>query len=134
GSSTSSSRRSPSRKATGPSKSCSIGRSARRPCSRSRLCSPPSCRRRGALHRGVRMLDDFHFLRPAWLLALPVGVALIFFAFRAQASGGAWRRVVDRALQPLVLTSADRYSGRRWPLLAAAVAWTVATVALAGPA
>ena len=80
------------------------------------------------------MVENFHFLRPAWLLALPVGVALIVYAFRAQATGGAWRRVVDRALQPLVLTSADRYSGRRWPLLAAAAAWTVATVALAGPA
>ncbi|HEX6995986.1 MAG TPA: VWA domain-containing protein [Gammaproteobacteria bacterium] len=80
------------------------------------------------------MLDDFHFLRPAWLLALPVGVALIVYAFRAHASGGAWRRVVDRALQPFVLTSADRYTGRRWPLVAAVAAWTVATVALAGPA
>jgi Ca-activated chloride channel family protein len=80
------------------------------------------------------MLDDFHFLRPAWLLALPLGVALILYAFRTQASGGAWRRVVDRALQPLVLTAADRFTGRRWPLLAALAAWTLATIALAGPA
>src|SRR5690606_431707 len=80
------------------------------------------------------MVENFHFLRPAWLLALPVGVALIVYAFRAHASGGAWRRVVDRALQPFVLTSADRYTGRRWPLVAAVAAWTVATVALAGPA
>jgi len=80
------------------------------------------------------MLDDFHFLRPAWLLALPVGVALIVGVFRAHASGGAWRRVVDRALQPFVLTSADRHTGRLWPLVAAIAAWTVATVALAGPA
>src|SRR5690606_41941672 len=80
------------------------------------------------------MVENFHFLRPAWLLALPVGVALIVYAFRAQASGGAWRRVVDRALQPLVLTAADRYSGRRWPLIAALLAWSIATIALAGPA
>ena len=44
------------------------------------------------------MLEDFHFLRPAWLAALPIGAALIYFAFKAEASGGAWRRVVDRAL------------------------------------
>lgn len=80
------------------------------------------------------MLEDFHFLRPAWLLALPVGVALIVVAFRAHASGGAWRRVVDRALQPLVLTTADRHTGRLVPLVAAVAAWTVATIALAGPA
>ena len=80
------------------------------------------------------MLEDFHFLRPLWLLALPVGALLIFSAFRAQASGGAWRQVVDRALQPLVLTAADRYSGRRWPLIAALAAWSIATIALAGPA
>src|SRR5690606_38281110 len=79
------------------------------------------------------MLDALHFLRPAWLIALPLGAVLIFAALRAQASGGAWRRVVDRALQPLVLSDSDRYSGRRLPLLGALFAWAVATIALAGP-
>src|SRR5690606_35080145 len=133
--STSSSRPSPRRRAIGRSRSCSTGRSARPRRSRSPACSRRSCRHgAGASYGNVRMLDDFHFLRPAWLLALPLGVALILYAFRTQASGGAWRRVVDRALQPLVLTAADRFTGRRWPLLAALAAWTLATIALAGPA
>jgi Ca-activated chloride channel homolog len=79
------------------------------------------------------MADAFHFLRPWWLVALPIGVALILYVFRVHASGGGWRRVVDRALQPLVLTGADRYAGRRGPLIAALAAWAVATIALAGP-
>ena len=78
-------------------------------------------------------MADFHFLRPLWLLALPFGVLLILKLFRLQASGGGWRRVVDRSLQPLVLT-ADAYGGRLWPLAAALAAWSVATLALAGPA
>lgn len=79
-------------------------------------------------------MAELHFLRPGWLLALPIGVGLILYLFRLQGRGGAWRNVVDRALQPFVLTASDGYSGRRWPLAVALAAWTVATVALAGPA
>ncbi len=79
------------------------------------------------------MLDDFHFLRPAWLIALPIGALLIYYAFKAETSGGAWRRVVDRALQPLVLSGADRHSGHRGRLLAVLAAWVLGTIALAGP-
>jgi len=79
-------------------------------------------------------MAELHFLRPGWLAALPVGIALILYLFRLQARGGAWRDVVDRALQPLVLTTSDGFAGRRWPLTAALAAWIIAAVALAGPA
>jgi Ca-activated chloride channel family protein len=79
-------------------------------------------------------MADFHFLRPWWLLALPLGVLLILIAARAKASAGGWRGVVDAALQPFVLSGADVLRERRWPLAAALAAWVLATVALAGPA
>lgn len=79
-------------------------------------------------------MGDFHFLRPWWLLAVPFGVALIVRLFRMQARGGGWRRIVDRPLQPLVLSEAGTQAGHRWPLAAALAAWVLASVAMAGPA
>ncbi|HEX7079896.1 MAG TPA: VWA domain-containing protein [Gammaproteobacteria bacterium] len=78
-------------------------------------------------------MADFHFLRPWWLAALPCGVLLVLYLFRMQANGGGWRNVVDRVLQPLVLSTGDAYTGRRWPLAAAVAAWILASLALAGP-
>lgn len=79
-------------------------------------------------------MADFHFLRPWWLLALPFGIALIFYLFRLGGSGGGWRNVVDRSLQPFVLTGPGAFTERRWPLTAALAIWILATLALAGPA
>lgn len=78
-------------------------------------------------------MDEFHFLRPWWLLALPAGIALILLLARARAGTGGWRRFVDPALQPFVLTAPAMLAGRRWPLAAALAAWSLATFALAGP-
>lgn len=79
------------------------------------------------------MVADFHFLRPWWLAALPLGVLLILKAARARAAASGWRSVVDAALQPFVLSGADVLRERRWPLAAALAAWALATLALAGP-
>ena len=78
-------------------------------------------------------MSEFHFLRPWWLLALPVGIALILLLARIRQNGSGWRRVVDASLQPFVLTSSAALAGRRWPVAAAVAAWVLATVALAGP-
>jgi Ca-activated chloride channel homolog len=78
-------------------------------------------------------MADFHFLRPWWLLALPVGIVLILRLVKARSGGGGWRRVVDPSLQPFVLTASAVLAGRRWPVAAAVAAWSIATLALAGP-
>lgn len=79
-------------------------------------------------------MGDFHFLRPWWLLALPVGIALILRLSTQRAGAGAWRKVVEASLQPFVLSDAPVFAESRWPLVAALAAWTLATLALAGPA
>lgn len=79
-------------------------------------------------------MAELHFLRPLWWLAWLPGLALIVLVMRAQAGGGAWRRVVDRALQPVMLIEAGTVGPRRWPFVAAVLAWTLGIVALAGPA
>ena len=79
------------------------------------------------------MPAEFHFLRPEWLLAIPVIVVLAVLLARRQLGAGHWRDVVDPELMPYVLS---RTPGRgvdwRWWMLG--VAGIVASVAMAGPA
>ncbi len=80
-------------------------------------------------------MAEFHFLRPLWLLLLPPGAWLIWRFTRGNATAGRWQAWVDEALQPLVLTAADgALRGNRWLLTGALAAWTLAILALAGPA
>jgi Ca-activated chloride channel family protein len=77
---------------------------------------------------------EFHFLRPEWLLLLPLAG---WFAWRVGIGRGGrsgWLSVVDKGLQPFVLSDGENVSQRRWPLLAVLAAALVATLALAGPA
>ena len=79
-------------------------------------------------------MADFHFLRPLWLLALPVGIWLIFKLSRSGVHGGRWQTFVDEALQPYVLTGTDvAIRERHTVMIAALCAWSLAILALAGP-
>ena len=79
-------------------------------------------------------MAEFHFVRPFWLLLLPLGIWLVWRLARGSASAGRWQTWVDEALQPLVLTAADSaLRGKRWLLTGAATACAVAILALAGP-
>jgi Ca-activated chloride channel homolog len=81
------------------------------------------------------MIGNFHWLRPWWLLALPVGALLVWQLFRAAGGAGNWRNVVEPALQQHVLIGGGSApAARRWPFALALLAWTLATLALAGPA
>jgi Ca-activated chloride channel family protein len=79
------------------------------------------------------MPADFHFIRPEWLLAIPVVVVIAVLLARRQLGAGHWRDVIDPALMPYVLS---RTPGRgvdwRWWLMG--LGGVIAAVALAGPA
>jgi Ca-activated chloride channel family protein len=79
-------------------------------------------------------MAEFHFLRPLWLVLLPVGAWLIWQLMRGRADGGGWRSVVEPTLRPHVLVEPAVMRDSRLALVAALAAWTVAVVALAGPA
>lgn len=78
-------------------------------------------------------LQAFHFLYPAWLLALPVLAVLWWLRRSGGGQGNPWRRVVDpELLQALVQDGMQSGSRRlRHGLLAAG--WVIAVIALAGP-
>jgi len=79
------------------------------------------------------VLADFHWLRPAWLLAIPLVVVVAVVFARGRLSSDNWRNVVDPALMPYVLSRAPgRGIDHRWWLLA--IGGILAALALAGPA
>ncbi|MDJ0700193.1 MAG: VWA domain-containing protein [Woeseiaceae bacterium] len=79
------------------------------------------------------MPAEFHWIRPAWLLAVPVVIAFAVFFARRQLGPGSWQHVIAPALKPHVLSrSATRAADYRWWLLA--LAGVMAVVAIAGPA
>jgi Ca-activated chloride channel family protein len=78
-------------------------------------------------------MSEFHFLRPEWLVALPLALAVAWFLLGGRRGRGGWHAVVDTALQPFVLVRAGAARGRRLPLVLAALAAVLGVLALAGP-
>jgi len=65
------------------------------------------------------MPAEFHFLRPEWLLAVPLVMLLAWLLHRRRLAPGNWQRVIDPALAPHVLARrGEQGSALRWWLLA----------------
>ncbi len=76
--------------------------------------------------------QEFHLLRPLWLLALiPLGW-LLWELWRSSGGASAWNRVCDPRLLPHLLVDAGG-EVRRAPLLLLSAAWVIGVLALAGP-
>jgi Ca-activated chloride channel family protein len=78
-------------------------------------------------------MGELHFLRPLWLVLLPVGAWLIWQLLRGRADAGGWRGVVDANLRPHVLAEPEVLRESRLALFVALAAWLIGIVALAGP-
>ena len=80
----------------------------------------------------VSLIDDFHFLRPIWLLAL-IPVLLFFVAmWRVNSVVTAWDKAIDKNLLPYLLDRSKNAS-QRTPLILLFAAWALSILALAGP-
>lgn len=80
----------------------------------------------------VSLIDNFHFLRPLWLLAL-IPVLLFFFAmWRVNSVVTAWDKAIDKTLLPYLLDRSKNAS-QRTPLILLFAAWALSILALAGP-
>jgi Ca-activated chloride channel family protein len=73
----------------------------------------------------------FHFLHPYWLLALPPLLALAVWLAHRRGRDGAWPRLIDGELLPLLRLSEGGAARSPWLLVGAV--WALAVLALAGP-
>jgi Ca-activated chloride channel family protein len=78
-------------------------------------------------------IQQFHFLRPAWLLLLIPAAYLTWNVYRRGDSLRAWKRVINPALLPHLLLKEPQKSGRLKPAYMMAIAWLTGILALAGP-
>jgi Ca-activated chloride channel family protein len=79
------------------------------------------------------VLADFHWMRPEWLYAIPVLVAISVLLARGKLGSGNWQSVIDRELMPYVLSrDPGRGTDYRWWLMG--LGSVIALLSLAGPA
>ena len=79
------------------------------------------------------MIGDFHWLRPAWLLALIPLALLLWLQYRRKRQGGNWQTVCDPQLLPYILID-QQTKNNLWPLIVFGIAGLLTILALAGPA
>ena len=80
----------------------------------------------------VDQISQLHFLRPGWLFALPVCIAILWMLWRRLGGNSQWQGQCDPALLKALLVGAG--SGRQWiPLAGLGLMWLLAVIALAGP-
>lgn len=77
-------------------------------------------------------INNFHFLRPEWLLALLPLLPMLWILARRGGDGGAWQGIVDPHLLPHLLVR-ETAGGGRLPLVLLGLGWLLLVLALAGP-
>ncbi|MFV2032011.1 MAG: VWA domain-containing protein, partial [Gammaproteobacteria bacterium] len=78
------------------------------------------------------MIEQFHFLRPVWLLALLPLAALLWYLIKGRRMSRSWQAAVDPALLAHLLSGQVQVR-RNWPLAMIILSATLAIIALAGP-
>lgn len=79
------------------------------------------------------IINEFHFIRPYWLLAFLPLLVLIFLSIKSKLQQGNWQAVCDPELLPFVLQEKD-IQHSRLPLISSSLAAVLCIIALAGPA
>jgi len=79
-------------------------------------------------------MAEFHFLRPAWLLLLPIVAFVAWRLLSGRSVSGGWQKVVDSGLRPYVLAAPEALRERWLPIALGMTAAALLALALAGPA
>jgi len=77
--------------------------------------------------------EQFHFLRPAWLLLLIPGSFLMWSIYQRSDSLRAWRKLVSPHLLEHLLVHNNGEDGRWRPVYMLGIGWLAGILALAGP-
>jgi Ca-activated chloride channel family protein len=78
-------------------------------------------------------IDQFHFLRPAWLLLLLPRGLLMWSVYQRSDSLRAWRKIISPHLLDHLLLREGGKEGRWRPVYMLGIAWLAGILALAGP-
>jgi Ca-activated chloride channel family protein len=78
-------------------------------------------------------LEQFHFLRPLWLLLIIPAVYLLWSVYQRSDSLRAWKRVISPQLLDHLLLRDGGKEGRWRPVYMLGVSWLFGILALAGP-
>ncbi len=78
------------------------------------------------------MIEQFHFLRPLWLLSIFPAAFFVWLLFKQNAKAANWHGAINDKLLKY-LTDSDQSSLSRLPWLALLLGWIIAAIALAGP-
>ena len=78
------------------------------------------------------IIQDFHFLRPAWLLATIPAILLVGVMWRVNSNVTAWDKAIDKNLLPFLLDR-SKNAAQRTPLLMLLFAWILSALSMAGP-
>ena len=79
----------------------------------------------------IELAGNFVFLRPWWLVLLPLGVVLVYFV--NQRAGGSWQQICDSTLLPHLLVG-GKGTSHLLSRMAILFGWILGVIALAGPA
>ena len=81
----------------------------------------------------MNLITQFHFIRPEWLLLMPISAGVIWLLWRRINRNSQWEGQCDPFLLRVLLVGAG--SGKQWiPIVGLGTIWLLALVALAGPA
>ena len=78
------------------------------------------------------IMQDFHFLRPVWLLAAIPAILLVGVMWRVNSNVTAWDKAIDKNLLPFLLDR-SKNAAQRTPLLMLLLAWILSALSMAGP-
>ena len=79
------------------------------------------------------MFEEFHFLRPEWLLLIPIAAGVFWYWLKKTQQGSGWEDLVDSELLSVLLDETHKKSGRLFAVTMFATA-LIASLAMAGPA
>ncbi len=79
------------------------------------------------------MLEQFHFIRPFWLLSIiPLALIIIWLWRKAPTAKNSWQKVVDAHLLADLLVNVKQ-NQKHFALILLATAWLLTVLAVAGP-
>ena len=78
-------------------------------------------------------MADFHFIRPEWLLAIPLVFIIVYLLKRLQISNSGWQQVIPAHLAQKLIDG-DNNNKQSFSLVIPALLTLLAIIALAGPA